>query len=82
MHDASLWLACSVHSEVEAGDHLVVLLTVHGLKVDRAASPLVRSGPSADESEPALSGAGASRACGGATVAIGISDARRTARST
>ncbi|MGH3585312.1 MAG: flavin reductase family protein [Pseudonocardia sp.] len=41
---AAAWLDCVVASEVEAGDHLIVLLQVLGLRSDPAASPLVFHG--------------------------------------
>ena len=40
--DAALWLDCSVHSSVPAGDHQVVLLEVHGFSTHEGAHhPLV-----------------------------------------
>ncbi|MBV1781207.1 flavin reductase family protein [Paeniglutamicibacter sp. ABSL32-1] len=45
LHDATLWLDCSVEQEVPAGDHHVVLLRVHGHQThDNAHSPLVFHG--------------------------------------
>lgn len=41
---ASLWLDCSLHVEVPAGDHLVVLLQVHRLRTDPTRAPLVFHG--------------------------------------
>lgn len=41
---ASAWLECSVHREIRAGDHDVVLLAVHGLARDAATAPLVFHG--------------------------------------
>jgi flavin reductase (DIM6/NTAB) family NADH-FMN oxidoreductase RutF len=41
---ATAWLDCSVHSEVPAGDHLIVLLNIHGLRADPDAAPLVFHG--------------------------------------
>lgn len=41
---ATLWLACSVHSEIAAGDHAIVLLEIHGLRADRHTAPLVFHG--------------------------------------
>jgi flavin reductase (DIM6/NTAB) family NADH-FMN oxidoreductase RutF len=41
VHDASLWIGCSVQNEVEAGDHLIVLLELHGLWVNPETPPLV-----------------------------------------
>ena len=38
---ASAWLECSVHREIRAGDHDVVLLAVHGLARDAGTAPLV-----------------------------------------
>jgi flavin reductase (DIM6/NTAB) family NADH-FMN oxidoreductase RutF len=38
---ASAWLDCSVQREIRAGDHEIVLLSVHGLDTDPAAPPLV-----------------------------------------
>lgn len=41
---APIWLECSVHAEVAAGDHDVVLLRVHSLAVDSDAEPLIFHG--------------------------------------
>jgi flavin reductase (DIM6/NTAB) family NADH-FMN oxidoreductase RutF len=38
---ATLWLDCSIHAEVPAGDHDVVLLRIHGLRIDPDSAPLV-----------------------------------------
>jgi flavin reductase (DIM6/NTAB) family NADH-FMN oxidoreductase RutF len=47
LHDASLWLDCSVEQEVPAGDHHVVLLRVHGHATHHDANePLVFHGSS------------------------------------
>lgn len=47
LHDASLWLDCSVEQEIPAGDHHVVLLRVHGHQTHgEANSPLVFHGSS------------------------------------
>jgi flavin reductase (DIM6/NTAB) family NADH-FMN oxidoreductase RutF len=35
------WLECSVEAEIAAGDHDVVLLAIHALDADPAATPLV-----------------------------------------
>ena len=44
VHGATLWLDCTIHDEVPAGDHDIVLLHVHGLRADPAAAPLVFHG--------------------------------------
>lgn len=44
VYDATLWLDCSVQNEVEAGDHLIVLLELHGLWVNPETPPLVWHG--------------------------------------
>lgn len=44
VHGATLWLDCTIHAEVPAGDHDIVLLQVHGLRADHAAAPLVFHG--------------------------------------
>jgi flavin reductase (DIM6/NTAB) family NADH-FMN oxidoreductase RutF len=44
VHDATLWLDCSIHSEVHAGDHLIVLFELHGLWVSPETPPLVWQG--------------------------------------
>lgn len=38
---AGAWLECSVHQEVGAGDHDIVVLQVHDLHADKAVDPLV-----------------------------------------
>lgn len=38
---ATAWLDCSVHREVPAGDHTIVLLRIEGQQARPAASPLV-----------------------------------------
>lgn len=46
VRDASAWLVTSVHSEIDAGDHVLVLLRVHLLDSDPGKAPLIfhRSG--------------------------------------
>ena len=45
LHDATLWLDCSIEQEIEAGDHQVVIMRVHGHEThDNAHSPLVFHG--------------------------------------
>ena len=44
IHGAIAWLDCSVHAEVPAGDHAVVLLAVHGMRAEPRAAPLVFHG--------------------------------------
>jgi flavin reductase (DIM6/NTAB) family NADH-FMN oxidoreductase RutF len=42
LNESALWLDCTVHQEVPAGDHHVVLLQVHGISThDGAHQPLV-----------------------------------------
>jgi len=38
---APVWFECTIHAEVEAGDHIVVLLEVIGVGADPALRPLV-----------------------------------------
>lgn len=44
VHGATLWLDCTLHAEVPAGDHDIVLLHVHGLRADPTMAPLVFHG--------------------------------------
>ncbi|MEU4340840.1 flavin reductase family protein [Nocardia sp. NPDC023852] len=44
IHGASLWLDCSIHTELPGGDHTIVLLRIHGLKVEPDRAPLVFHG--------------------------------------
>lgn len=44
IHGAVAWLDCSIHAEVEAGDHDVVLLRIHGLRAHPDEAPLVFHG--------------------------------------
>lgn len=44
VHDASYWLDCTVHDEVNAGDQLIVLLNIEGLWEDPSEPPLVLRG--------------------------------------
>jgi flavin reductase (DIM6/NTAB) family NADH-FMN oxidoreductase RutF len=44
VHGATVWLDCSVHSEVAAGDHAIVLLEIHGLEAEPETAPLVFHG--------------------------------------
>ncbi|MFE5699115.1 flavin reductase family protein [Rhodococcus koreensis] len=44
VHGASLWLDCSLHTEVPAGDHAIVVLEVHGLRAEPDTPPLVFHG--------------------------------------
>jgi flavin reductase (DIM6/NTAB) family NADH-FMN oxidoreductase RutF len=41
---AVAWLDCSIHAEVPAGDHAIVLLQIHGLRADPERAPLVFHG--------------------------------------
>ncbi|MBN9739199.1 MULTISPECIES: flavin reductase family protein [unclassified Pseudonocardia] len=38
---ATAWLDCSIHQEVAAGDHAIILLRIHGVWSDSVAEPLV-----------------------------------------
>lgn len=38
---AALWLDCTLDAEVPAGDHVIALLRIHGLRVDPDVRPLV-----------------------------------------
>ncbi|MCW2499657.1 MAG: flavin reductase-like protein [Frankiales bacterium] len=44
IQDATLWLDCTLHSELPAGDHLIALLQVHGVHAQPEAAPLVFHG--------------------------------------
>jgi flavin reductase (DIM6/NTAB) family NADH-FMN oxidoreductase RutF len=44
VHGATVWLDCSVHAELPAGDHAIVLLRIHGLRADPDGEPLVFHG--------------------------------------
>lgn len=41
LDEAVASLTCSVHAEVDAGDHVIVLLRVHGVRAEGDRSPLV-----------------------------------------
>jgi flavin reductase (DIM6/NTAB) family NADH-FMN oxidoreductase RutF len=44
LHGATVWLDCSIHAEVPAGDHTIVLLLVNGVRADPGAAPLIFHG--------------------------------------
>jgi flavin reductase (DIM6/NTAB) family NADH-FMN oxidoreductase RutF len=44
IHGASLWLDCSLDTELPGGDHTIVLLRIHGLQVEPRRAPLVFHG--------------------------------------
>jgi flavin reductase (DIM6/NTAB) family NADH-FMN oxidoreductase RutF len=44
VHGSALWLDCAIHQEVDAGDHVLVLLAVHRLRVAPGVPPLVFHG--------------------------------------
>lgn len=44
VHDAVAWLDCSIHAELPAGDHLIVLLAIHALRAEPDRAPLVFHG--------------------------------------
>lgn len=41
VHGSSLWMECSVHAVVDAGDHRIVLLQVESLAMNPDVAPLV-----------------------------------------
>ncbi|MEM7413446.1 MAG: flavin reductase family protein [Myxococcota bacterium] len=41
LRDATAWLDCSLHQEVDAGDHTLVLLRIEALRARPALAPLV-----------------------------------------
>ncbi|MEM7136080.1 MAG: flavin reductase family protein [Myxococcota bacterium] len=41
LRDAAAWLDCSVHNEIEAGDHTIVLLRIEALHARPTQAPLV-----------------------------------------
>jgi flavin reductase (DIM6/NTAB) family NADH-FMN oxidoreductase RutF len=44
VHGATAWLDCTIHAEVESGDHTIVLLRVHALRANPDIPPLVFHG--------------------------------------
>ena len=44
VNGATAWLDCSIHAEVPAGDHAIVLLGIHGLRATPEVAPLVFHG--------------------------------------
>ncbi|MFD8968214.1 flavin reductase family protein [Streptomyces sp. NPDC059568] len=44
VNGSAAWLVCSVREEVPAGDHVIVVMSVHGLQTDFGAAPLVFHG--------------------------------------
>jgi flavin reductase (DIM6/NTAB) family NADH-FMN oxidoreductase RutF len=44
VHGATVWLDCTIRTEVPAGDHDIVLLLVNGVRADPRAAPLVVHG--------------------------------------
>jgi flavin reductase (DIM6/NTAB) family NADH-FMN oxidoreductase RutF len=44
VHEAVAWLECSVQHEVPAGDHAIVLLAIHALRIHPDRQPLVFHG--------------------------------------
>jgi flavin reductase (DIM6/NTAB) family NADH-FMN oxidoreductase RutF len=44
VHGAVAWLDCSIHAEVTAGDHEIVVLAIHALRADPDRAPLVFHG--------------------------------------
>ena len=41
LEEAALWLTCVVHSEIDAGDHIIVVLGVNGMHYFQDVEPLV-----------------------------------------
>lgn len=41
---SSAWFDCSVHAEIPAGDHTVVLLRIHSLQMQTELAPLIFHG--------------------------------------
>ncbi|MEU7810897.1 flavin reductase family protein [Pseudonocardia sp. NPDC049154] len=44
VHGSSVWLDCSLHAELPAGDHAIALLEIHGLRAEPDTAPLVFHG--------------------------------------
>lgn len=41
LNDATAWLDCSLHKEIDAGDHTIALLRIEGLEASPGHTPLV-----------------------------------------
>jgi flavin reductase (DIM6/NTAB) family NADH-FMN oxidoreductase RutF len=54
VRDATVWLDCSLHDEVPAGDHVIALLEIHGAQADPDAAPLVFHGSTFRKLAPGL----------------------------
>jgi flavin reductase (DIM6/NTAB) family NADH-FMN oxidoreductase RutF len=59
VHGAGAWLDCSMYETVQAGDHDIVVMTVHRLRVQLDVEPLVFHGSTfrALHSEPVIDSA-------------------------
>ncbi|MFZ2173536.1 MAG: flavin reductase family protein, partial [Rhodococcus sp. (in: high G+C Gram-positive bacteria)] len=44
VHGATVWLHCTLRNEFAAGDHVIALMQIHGLRADPDAAPLVFHG--------------------------------------
>lgn len=59
LQEAPVWLECTVHAEIPAGDHHVVLLEITALRFDAAAEPLIFHGSRFKQLMPTVEAAAA-----------------------
>jgi flavin reductase (DIM6/NTAB) family NADH-FMN oxidoreductase RutF len=46
IEDAALWIECTIHEEIPAGDHVIVLAAIHAVSAETDRAPMVFHGSS------------------------------------